>query len=57
MPAKEKAKHHYSGGSIIRFIYLYLISAISFIVFLIGAVNLVDIVIKTFVFQVDEYRK
>ncbi len=41
--------------SIIRFIYLYLITAITFIVFIIGAVNIVDQSLKSFVFNVEEY--
>lgn len=41
--------------SIIRFIYLYLITAITFVVFIIGAVNIVDTVLKAYVFDVDEY--
>lgn len=41
--------------SIIRFIYLYLITAITFIVFIIGAVTIVDVVLKAYVFNVDEY--
>jgi len=41
--------------SIIRFIYLYLITAITFIVFIIGAVNIVDQGLKSFVFNVEEY--
>lgn len=40
--------------SIIRFIYLYLISAITFIVFLVGAVALVNLGLKVFVFDIDE---
>lgn len=44
-----------SKNSIIRFIYLYLISAITFIVFLFGAVTIVDQGLKSFVFGVEEY--
>lgn len=50
-PKSEKR----SKISIIRFIYLYLISAITFIVFLIGAVTIVDQGLKSFVFGVEEY--
>jgi hypothetical protein len=52
MPPKPSKR---SKISIIRFIYLYLISAITFIVFIIGAVTLVDQGLKTFVFGVEEY--
>lgn len=40
--------------SIIRFIYLYMISAITFIVFLIGAVGIVNLSLKVFVFDIDD---
>ncbi|MCD6109751.1 hypothetical protein J7J83_03265 [bacterium] len=40
--------------SIIRLVYLYLISAITFIVFLIGAVALVNLGLKVFVFGITE---
>ncbi len=40
--------------SIIRLIYLYIISAITFIVFLIGAVSLVNLGLKVFVFDIQE---
>lgn len=53
MPPKHQSKR--SKISIIRFIYLYLISAITFIVFIIGAVTLVNQALKTFVFGVEEY--
>ncbi|MFC1599824.1 hypothetical protein ACFL3T_02235 [Patescibacteria group bacterium] len=52
MPPKP---HKRSKISIVRFIYLYLISAITFIVFLIGAVTIVDQGLKSFVFGVEEY--
>jgi len=52
MPPKSIKR---SKISIIRFIYLYLISAITFIVFLIGAVTIVDQGLKSFVFGVEEY--
>jgi len=52
MPPKNTKR---SKISIIRFIYLYLISAITFIVFIIGAVTLVNQGLKTFVFGVEEY--
>jgi hypothetical protein len=41
--------------SIVRFIYLYLIAAITFITFVIGAVGIVDTVMKAYVFKVDDY--
>lgn len=41
--------------SIVRFIYLYLIAAITFITFVIGAVGIVDTVMKSYVFHVDDY--
>lgn len=50
-PHKEKMR----GNSIIRYIYLYLISAITFIIFVIGAVNIVDTGLKEFVFDIDDY--
>ena len=53
MPPKQNEKR--SKISIIRFIYLYLISAITFIVFLFGAVTIVDQGLKSFVFGVEEY--
>jgi hypothetical protein len=40
--------------SIIRLIYLYLISAITFIVFLIGAISLVNLGLEVFVFDIDD---
>lgn len=40
--------------SIIRFIYLYIITAITFIVFIIGAVTILDTVLKEFVFDIDD---
>jgi hypothetical protein len=52
MPQSKKA----NKISVIRFIYLYLITAITFIVFLIGAVNIVDTIFKTYVFHVDGYE-
>lgn len=52
MPQKETKR---SKISIVRFIYLYLISAITFIVFIIGAVTLVNQGLKSFVFGVEEY--
>ncbi len=42
--------------SIVRFIYLYIITAITFIVFIIGAITIVDVVLKAYVFDVDEYE-
>lgn len=54
MPPKPHSKR--SKVSVIRFIYLYLITAITFITFIIGAVNIVDTGLKSFVFQVDEYE-
>jgi len=53
MPVKKTITKS-DKSPIIRYIYLYLISAITFIVFIIGAVNLVNIAIKTFVFDVDD---
>ncbi|MFC1810999.1 hypothetical protein ACFLZH_05850 [Patescibacteria group bacterium] len=53
MPPKPHSKR--SKVSVIRFIYLYLITAITFITFIIGAVNIVDTGLKSFVFQVDDY--
>lgn len=50
-PTKPDPKNRIS---VIRFIYLYLITAITFIVFIIGAVNIVDMGLKVFVFDVDE---
>jgi hypothetical protein len=41
--------------SIVRFIYLYMIAAITFITFVIGAVGIVDTVMKAYVFKVDDY--
>ncbi|MBN1494781.1 hypothetical protein JW911_03550 [Candidatus Peregrinibacteria bacterium] len=40
--------------SVVRFIYLYLIAAITFITFIIGAVGIVNTVMKNYVFNVDE---
>jgi len=50
MPPQKRSK-----VSIVRFIYLYLITAITFIVFIIGAVSIVDQALKSFVFNVEEY--
>jgi hypothetical protein len=41
--------------SIVRFIYLYMIAAITFITFVIGAVGIVDTVMKAYVFHVNDY--
>jgi len=41
--------------SVVRFIYLYMIAAITFITFIIGAVGIVDTVMKNFVFHVEDY--
>ncbi|MBT3864443.1 hypothetical protein HOE67_00940 [Candidatus Peregrinibacteria bacterium] len=38
-----------------RVIYMYLVALISVIVFIIGAVNLIDTGLKTWVFPVDDY--
>lgn len=54
MPPKKES-NKLTGGEIIRYIYLYLISAISFIVFIIGAVSIVDVGIKVFILEVPEY--
>lgn len=54
MPPK-KGPDKMSKISIVRFIYLYLISAITFIIFVIGAVSIVDQGLKSFVFGVTEY--
>ena len=57
--AKAKSKYSdYKKVSIIRLVYLYIISAITFIVFLIGAVSLVNLGLKVFIFdlQEDYYR-
>lgn len=51
---RPKASDKTRKVSIIRFIYLYIISAITFIVFLIGAVSLVNLGLKVFVFDIDE---
>ena len=57
MPVKKPITKS-DKSPIIRYIYLYLISAITFIVFIIGAVNLVDIALKTFVFEIeDDYMR
>lgn len=57
-PKKSEIKNS-SKVSIIRFIYLYIITAITFIVFIIGAVSVINVVLKEFVFEIDEgyYRK
>lgn len=44
----------YDRVSVIRFIYLYIITAVTFIVFIIGAVSIVNVVLKEFVFEIDE---
>jgi hypothetical protein len=56
MPAKKtkSSVNNKEKVSIIRFIYLYIITAITFIVFIIGAVTIVDVVLKEFVFDIEE---
>lgn len=54
MPKASPAHDSARRVSIIRFIYLYLISAITFIVFLIGAVGIVNLGLKVFVFDIDD---
>ena len=56
MPAKKtKSKvDKKEKVSVIRFIYLYIITAVTFIVFIIGAVTIVDVVLKEFVFDIDD---
>ncbi|MBU1445823.1 hypothetical protein KKD70_01005 [Patescibacteria group bacterium] len=54
MPPKKAITNSPDRSPIIRYIYLYLISAITFITFIIGAVGLVDIALKTFVFQIED---
>lgn len=57
MPVKKPITKS-DKSPIIRYIYLYLISAITFIVFIIGAVGLVDIALKTFIFEIeDDYMR
>jgi len=53
--AAPKEQPRINKISIIRFIYLYLITAITFIVFIIGAVTIVNTALKVYVFHVDEY--
>lgn len=55
MPAK-KTKSSFKNKekvSVTRFIYLYIITAVTFIVFIIGAVTIVDVVLKEFVFDIE----
>ncbi|MBD3156747.1 hypothetical protein GF369_02865 [Candidatus Peregrinibacteria bacterium] len=53
--AKGKKNHSDDKKvSIIRLVYLYIISAITFIVFLIGAVSLVNLGLKVFIFDIQE---
>lgn len=55
MPRTSSRRSSQDGKvSTIRLIYLYLISAITFIVFLIGAVSLVNLGLKVFVFDIEE---
>jgi hypothetical protein len=53
MPVKKPVTKS-DKSPIIRYIYLYLISAITFIVFIIGAVGLVNIALKTFIFEIED---
>jgi hypothetical protein len=47
------AKKHHKASKIIRTVYLYLVSMIGLIVFIIGCVGTIDNVVKNFIFHVD----
>ncbi|HLG25562.1 MAG TPA: hypothetical protein VI588_02090 [Candidatus Gracilibacteria bacterium] len=50
----DKNRHH-KAQRIIRNVYLYIVSMIGLIVFIWGAVSIINTVLKTYVFQVDDY--
>lgn len=51
MPIVPKKK----GYSVIRFIYMYLITAISIVLILISSIGLIRIVLNEYIFNVDPY--
>ena len=55
MPVKQENQNHHKALRVIRNVYLYLVSMVGLVVFVIGAVGIINNVLQNYVFGVNDY--